>query len=267
MCTSLRVGWLPSDVAPVRMQRVPSWQGYLWALAAVVVASLVAWAFQDAGLAEANKAIVFLLAIALIAARFGLGPGVFATILGVLAFDFFFVPPYGTFAIADAQFAITFAVMLVVALIISTLAARLRRQVRAARARERRLEALYRLSRELSATSGVHQLASTAQREVSAIFGTDAIIYLPDEERRLDPVVSNTGAAAPDQREQAVAVWAFEHGRLAGAGTDTLPEAAAVHVPMVTPTGTAGILSVYQSDVSPCCHPITDSCWRLLPLK
>ena len=146
--------------------------------------SLVAWAFQDIGLAEANKAIVFLLAIALVAARFGLGPGIVATVLGVLAFDFFFVPPYLTFAVADSQFVITFAVMLVVALMISTLAARLRRQVRTARARERRLEALYRLSRELSAVSGAHQLASTAQREVSGIFGTEATIYLPDEERQ-----------------------------------------------------------------------------------
>ena len=61
----------------------------------MVVACLVAWAFQDIGLAEANKAIVFLLAVALVAARFGLGPGILATVLGVLAFDFFFVPPYG----------------------------------------------------------------------------------------------------------------------------------------------------------------------------
>ena len=118
--------------------------------------------------------------------------------VGVLAFDFFFVPPYLTFAVADAQFVITFAVMLVVALIISTLAARLRRQIRTARARERRLEALYRLSRELSAVSGTHQLAAAAQREVSAIFGTEATIYLPDGEGRLEPVVSTARSMAAD---------------------------------------------------------------------
>ncbi len=139
-----------------------AWRGYVWALVGLIIVSLAAWAFRDIGLAEANKAIVFLLAIALIAARFGLGPGILATVLGVLAFDFLFVPPYLTFAVADAQFVITFAVMLVVALIISTLAARLRRQVHTSRARERRLEALYRLSRELSAVSGTHQLASDA---------------------------------------------------------------------------------------------------------
>jgi two-component system, OmpR family, sensor histidine kinase KdpD len=233
---------------PARLRRAVAWQGYAWAVIGVAAACLVAWAFQDIGLAEANKAIVFLLAAALVAVRFGLGPGVLATVLGVLAFDFFFVPPYLTFAVTDAQFVITFAVMLVVALIISSLAARLRRQVRTARAREGRLEALYRLSRELSAISGAHQLASAAQREVSSIFGTEVTIYLPDEEGRLEPVVSSARAMAADSREQAVATWAFGHGQLAGNGTDTLPNAAALHVPMITPRGTAGILSVHQPE-------------------
>jgi two-component system sensor histidine kinase KdpD len=161
------------------------------------------------------------------------------------------VPPYLTFAVADTQFVITFAVMLVVALIISTLAARLRRQIRSARARERRLEALYRLSRELSAASGIHQLAAMAQREVSATFETDVVIYLPDGEGRLEPVVSTARSMKQDSQEHAVATWAFDHGRLAGNGTDTLPQATALHVPMVTPRGIAGILSVYQPKTEP----------------
>jgi two-component system sensor histidine kinase KdpD len=229
-------------------RRVTDWQGYVWAVVACALASLVAWAFQDIGLAETNKAIVFLLAIVLVAVRFGLGPGVLAAVLGVMAFDFFFVPPYFTFAVSDAQFVITFGVMLAVALIISTLAARLRRQIRTARARERRLEVLYRLSRELSALSGAHQLASAAQREVCAIFDTRATIYLPDEEGRLEPVVPAAGTTPPDSRDRAVATWAFDHGRLAGKGTDTLPDTAALHVPMVTPRGVTGILCVDQPE-------------------
>jgi two-component system sensor histidine kinase KdpD len=245
----------PGHVAPARLRRVLAWQGYAWAVAGVVVACLVAWAFQDIGLAETNKAIVFLLAVALIAARFGLGPGILATISGVLAFDFLFVSPSGTFAVEDAQYVITFVVMLVVALIISSLAARLRRQVQTARARERRLEALYRLSRELSGVAGAHQLASAAQREVSSMFGTTVTIYLPDEEGRVEPVVPNARTMTDGSREQAVATWAFDHGQLAGHGTDTLPDAAALHVPMATPTGTAGILSVEQPKGEPLLSP------------
>jgi two-component system, OmpR family, sensor histidine kinase KdpD len=237
-------GQEPAEVTRPSPRRPVPWQGYLWALVGLLAAALVAWAFQDFGLAEANKAIVFLLAVVLIAARFGLGPGILATVAGVLVFDFFFVPPYLTFAVADAQYAITFAIMLVVALIISTLAARLRRQIRTARSRERRLEVLYRLSRGLSAVSGAHQLAATAQREVSGMFGAGVTIYLPDEGARLGPVASIAGGVSVGSREMAVATWASEHGQLAGNGTDTLPDATALYVPMITPQGTAGVLSI-----------------------
>jgi two-component system sensor histidine kinase KdpD len=238
----------PGAPAGKKRRRPVSWPGYVWALVACILASLVAWAFQDIGLAEANKAIVFLLAVALVAARYGLGPGALAAVVGVLSFDFFFVPPYLTFAVADAQFVITFAIMLVVALIISTLAARLRSQIGAARGRERRLEALYRLSRELSGVSGAHQLASVAQREVCEMFGAEAAIYLPDDEGRLEPVVSAAEGAAAAPREQAVAQWVHDHGHLAGNGTDTLPNVAALYVPMITPRGTVGVLSVGKPD-------------------
>jgi two-component system sensor histidine kinase KdpD len=226
-----------------RPARSLHWRGYAWAVVGVMAAALVAWAFQDLGLAEANKAIVFLFAVVLVAARLGFGPGVLAAVAGVLAFDYFFVPPQRTFAVADAQYAITFAIMLVVALVISTLAARLRRQVRIARYRERRLGALYHLSRELSAESGAHQLTATAQREVSAMFGARVAIYLPHEERGLEPVAS-VEESPVGSHEMAVATWVFDHGQLAGAGTDTLPDAAALYVPMITPQGTAGVLSI-----------------------
>jgi two-component system, OmpR family, sensor histidine kinase KdpD len=242
----------PSRVA---QKRPLSWTGYAWALVALLLACLVAWAFQDFGLAEANKAIVFLLAVALVAARLGLGPGLLATVGGVLAFDFFFVPPYRTFAVADAQYAITFAIMLVVAVIISTLAARLRRQIHSARARERSLEALYRLSLELSAVSGIHQLALTAQRGVAGMFDTAVTIYLPGEGSGLQPAVSASEDVAAGQREGAVATWVFDHGEMAGSGTDTLPDAAALYLPMATHRGVAGVLSVVPPDGEPLLSP------------
>jgi two-component system sensor histidine kinase KdpD len=243
-----KAGAATAAPSAAKQHRAVSWPGYAWALLASVVAALVAWAFQDVGLAETNRAIVFLLAVVLVAARYGLGPGALSAVVGVLAFDFFFVPPYMTFAVEDAQFVITFAVMLVVALVISSLAARLRNQIRASRARERRLEALYRLSRELAGVSGRHQLAAVAQREVREIFGTEAGVYVPDEEGRLEPALAAANAAAPGARDLAVAQWVMDHGHMAGRGTDTLPEAPGLFVPMTTPRGTVGVLSVMQPD-------------------
>jgi two-component system sensor histidine kinase KdpD len=245
----------PVEMREQRRRVRAAWPGYAWAVIGCVLAALVAWAFQDFGLAEANKAIVFILAVALVAARFGLGPGALAAVLGVLAFDFFFIPPYLTLDVADAQYLITFAVMLVVALIVSSLAARLRGQILASRAREKRLEALYQLSRELSGASGVHQLASAAQREVGEMFGAHAAVYLPDEEGRMEPMVASGSGMITGPREQAVAQWVLDHGQIAGNGTNTLPDVAAMFVPMVTPRGTIGVLSVEQPHSAPLLTP------------
>ena len=73
------------------------------------------------GRSPANTVMLFLAAVAYVAVRFGRGPAILASVLAVLAFDFFFVPPYLTFAVSDAQYVVTFGVMLVIGLIISTL--------------------------------------------------------------------------------------------------------------------------------------------------
>ena len=100
--------------------------GYAWAVAAVAACTLAGAAMSP--LFElVNVAMVYLLAVVVIALRFSRGPAVAASVLGVAAFDFFFVPPRLTFAVADAQYLVTFAIMLVVALVISELTAVVRR--------------------------------------------------------------------------------------------------------------------------------------------
>ena len=64
----------------------------------------------------------------MVATRYGRGPSLLASVLSVAAFDFFFVPPFYTFAVTDTQYLVTFSVMLVVALVISGLAVRIRAQ-------------------------------------------------------------------------------------------------------------------------------------------
>jgi len=87
--------------------------------------------------APANLIMVYLLGTVLAAWQLGRGPSIFASLLSVAAFDFFFVTPYLTFAVSDTQYLVTFAVMLAVAVVISTLTTRIRAQADAARHRER----------------------------------------------------------------------------------------------------------------------------------
>ena len=231
---------------PVQMRSAPPvrrWRPYLASIGLVVVAWAVALLLQRANLSEANKAVVFLPAVVLAAMWWGLGPGVVAAVASVFAFDFFFVPPYHSFAVRDIQYLVTLLVLAVVALLVGTLAARLRRQVLTSRVREKRLEVLYRLSHSLSGISGAHQLAVAAQQQVATILGGAVSIYLPDGPL-LKPVVSSSDGQSPSHHESAVATWSFEHGQIAGNGTDTLPDARAIYLPLKTPQATVGVLAV-----------------------
>ena len=96
------------------------WMGYAWAVAAVAAATVAGWAMHPR-FDLVNIAMVYLLAVVIVALRFSRGPAVVASVLCVLAFDFLFVPPRGTLTVDDAQYLLTFAIMLAVALVISRL--------------------------------------------------------------------------------------------------------------------------------------------------
>jgi two-component system sensor histidine kinase KdpD len=166
----------------------------------------------------------------------------------VAAFDFFFVPPYFTFAVSDTEYLVTFAVMLVVALVISGLAVRIRAQAESARERERRMAALYAMSRELASTRGVDRLLEVAVRHIAEVFRTRVVVLLPQPDGRLAP---GEGAAAQfpmDASELAVSQWVHEHGQVAGQGTDTLPGASGLYLPLTGSRGTVGVLGLRPQD-------------------
>jgi two-component system sensor histidine kinase KdpD len=162
----------------------------------------------------------------------------------VAAFDFFFVPPYLTFAVSDTEYVVTFAVMLVVGLLISTLAVRVKDQAEAARERERRTRVLYDMSRELAARRAPEDVASVSSRHVGELFRGPAGVLLPGAASGLALVRPVPDGFPDDPRERAVAQWSFDHGRPAGLGTDTLPGAAALYLPLVGAQGTLGVLGL-----------------------
>jgi two-component system sensor histidine kinase KdpD len=222
------------------------WVGHVRALAAVVLATLVAWAMFP--LFELSDLImVYLLAIVAVALRHGRGPSTVASILSVAAVDFFFVPPYLTFAVSDARYVVTFLVMLVVGLVISGLTIRVRDQAEAARQREQRTAALYAMSRELASTRGADELLRVAVRHMAEVFRSEIVVLLPGEDGLAPRAVS--GAQVPlDASEMGVARWAYEHRQAAGLGTDTLPGARALYLPLLAPRGPVGVLGVLPGD-------------------
>jgi two-component system sensor histidine kinase KdpD len=220
-----------------------AWAPYAEAVGVVAVCTGIAWLmFPYLGLS--NLIMVYLLGVVAVATRSGRGPTTLASVLSVATFDFFFVPPFFSFAVSDTQYLVTFAVMLLVALVISGLTVRTRAQADAARNRERRTAALYAMSRELASTRGVDDLLAIAISHIVEVFPADVAVLLPDATGRLAPRSVQAATLSTDAAEQAVAEWVYAHRELAGLGTATLPGAAALYVPLIGSRGAAGVLGV-----------------------
>src|SRR4030095_6189589 len=190
--------------------------------------------------------MVYLLGIVVVATRYGRGPSLVASILSVAALDFFFVPPVFTFAVSDVRYLFTFVVMLVVGLVTSSLAVRIRTQAEAARFREQRTAALYAMSRELASTRGVDQLPTTAMRTNSEVFRSQVVVLLPGAAGAL--ASAEGGQFALDSNELGVSKWVHEHHQPAGLGTPPLPGAAALYLPLQAPRGPVGVLGIRPAD-------------------
>ncbi|HSW61780.1 MAG TPA: sensor histidine kinase KdpD [Dissulfurispiraceae bacterium] len=188
-------------------------------------------------------AMVYILGVVVISSRTGSAASLLASILSVAAFDFFFVPPYFTFAVSDIKYIVTFVVMFIVAIITSRLTLRIRHHAQTARRREMRTAALYRLSKELVHEQTIEDLSGIASRHISEVFSRTVTVLVLDAQGHLG---SSGGGEAPafDDREMSVARWAFDHAQRAGAGTDTLPGASGLYLPLVAASRTVGVLGI-----------------------
>ncbi len=228
------------DIEDGEGRRTP-WSGYAWAAGSSIAVVLIAaplLRFFDL----ANIVMLFLLAVVFVAMRFGRRPAFAAAVLNVAAFDFFFVPPRLTFAVGDAQYLLTFAVMMIVGLVVGQLTANLRYQARVARYREDRARSLYEMARELGTALMPEQVAEIGDRHVENAFRAKALVLLADADDRLVPASAHMGET-PDY-DAGLAQWCFDHGEAAGAGTDTLPGSALLYVPLKAPMRTRGVIAV-----------------------
>src|SRR5437016_3372009 len=224
------------------------WPGYAVGLVAVALCTAIG-TLMSPMFELVNIAMVYLLAVVLIAVRFGRGPAIAASVLAVAAFDFFFVPPLFTFAVSDVQYLISFAIMLTVALIISSLTASVRLQANVAGQRERRTAMLYAMTRELAGTRGREPMARAAVRHVSEVFESQAVVLFPDAAGRIrHPRGASTPGSLPGA-DLAVAQWVQDHGEPAGLGTDTLPSAESVYLPLKGSQTVLGVLAVLPANV------------------
>jgi two-component system sensor histidine kinase KdpD len=233
----------PRPIAPPN--RLPfSWRPYLYTALIVACCGLLGWLFQELGLAQANKIMVFLLGVVFVATRYGRGPAIAASVANVLVFDYFFVEPFYSFAVSDVQYLFTFAVMLGIGLLISELTSRLQDRFRASQQQERRTAALYRLTKQLSEVTGSEFLVQAAGLQLREIFASDVVIFLRESSGNLELRFGQNSALTQHAVNAVVAQWVSDHEHIAGAGTDTLPNATALFVPLIGSQRTVGAIGV-----------------------
>jgi two-component system sensor histidine kinase KdpD len=245
-----------------------AWADYAWS-ALICGAVTLAAAPLAPLLSNANIVMVFLLAVVGVAVRFGRGPAVLASVLTVLMFDFFYVPPRFSFSVSDAQYLLTFAVMLVVALVIGQLTAGLKFQARVSRLREERVRAMYAMSRDLSGALMPEQIAEIGARFMKSEFGAPAALIVADLEDRLHGPVQSEGQ--PEGLDVGVAQWAFDHDEAAGHGTNTLAASPVLYVPLKAPMRMRGVLAIAADNPGRLAGPeqrrLLDTCASLLAIS
>jgi two-component system sensor histidine kinase KdpD len=211
-----------------------------------------------------NLMMVYLLGVVLTATDCGRGPAILVSLLSVLAFDFFFVPPRFSFTVEEAQYIVTFAVMLVVSLVISHLTTRMRQQAEIARLQERQAAAMHGLSRELANTRGVEKILYVAVQYISGIFDSQVVALLPEGKDkwpkghlRLKVIAGNFSSVFHKDivKEFKAARSAYKTGQMTGWGIPGSPgqrviseKAEILYVPLQAANSNLGVLALRPRD-------------------
>ena len=156
------------------------WVNYLWGIVLTVAASGIS-ALVAPHITPTNLVVIYLLSVVVAALFLGRGPAILVSILSVVTFDYFFVPPQFTMAVSDSEYILTFLGLLSVGLVISYLTSQVRQQIEAAQRREAQTAALYELGKDLTVTAGLEGVAQTVITHISQTFSREVAIFLPDE--------------------------------------------------------------------------------------
>ena len=241
--------------APQQETGAPSvWdtKSYAGSFAMVTAALVIGLGLQRFGIT--NVALVFLTAVLSSAITYGLWPSLFACLVAVLAYNFFFLPPLYTFTIADPENVVALFFFMVVALVASYLSARVRAQAVSARERAATMENLYMFSRKLAGVFTLDDLLWAAAFQFAQMLKVRVVILLP-EGKTIAVRAGYPPEDMLDEADLAAAKWVWEHASPAGRGADTLPGAKRLFLPMRTGRGMVGIVGLDCDRAGPLLTP------------
>ena len=201
-----------------------------------------------------NVDLVFLAAVVGIAVRYGLWPSLFASIVASLCYNFFFLPPVYTFTITDPTNVAAFGFFTAIAIVVSNVAARVRTLAVTAMARARTTESLYAFSRKLSGAGTLDDVLWATAYQAALMLKVRVVLLLP-ENGSIAVKAGYPPEDSLDDADLAAANWAWEHDRPAGRGSDTLPGAKRLFLPMRTGRGAIGVVGIDSDKLGPLLTP------------
>lgn len=250
---------LDTDAAPVRSVRTADrsepfkpWP-YAMALVMVTIALGIGLLIQPLMGIE-NIDLVFLTAVVATAVRYGLLPSLAASLVASLCYNFFFLPPVYTFTITDPTNVVAFFFFMLIAVLVSNVAARVRSQADAATDRARTTEYLYSFSRKLAGTAALDDVLWATAYQTALMLKVRVVLLLPEN----GLLTVRTGYPPEDELDQAdlaAANWTWNHDRPAGRGSDTLPGAKRLFLPIRTGRGPIGVVGIDDDRTGPILTP------------
>lgn len=227
-----------------------TWLDFIKTMGLLMAATVLSLGLRRLDIGDQNIIMAYILSV-LIISRITTGHvyGVIASVISVLAFNFFFTEPYYTFNTIQAGYSVTFLIMLLAALITSTLTVRIKTQASLAVQRERRTEVLYEINKKLLITRGLEQIVALTNEYIVNLFGRSVVFFAADPELGDDGSMMQgpgdvDGSVLNSADEKAVAHWVFLNQKRAGAGTDTLMGASAFYMPVISQGKVLAVLGI-----------------------
>ncbi|MFC3580083.1 sensor histidine kinase [Sphingomonas hylomeconis] len=212
----------------------------------VVITALASALFHVLNLG--NVALLYLLPVMVAASLFGLRTGLFAGIVSSLAYNFFFLPPVGTFSVNNPENLISIFVLLGVAIATSQLTSRVRAQADLASASARTNATLAGFLRQLSSVNDPAEAARMICEDVSRVFDVQTLLLGPMAGAGLTVQAASNPAYRLDTMDLAAANWAFDNGSSAGKGSGTLAASEWLFTPLKAGERTLAVMGVARDD-------------------
>lgn len=220
------------------------WIAALWLVGVTVIGEMLLpfFGYHAVG-------FLFLLAVLMLSLFVSMLPIISFAILSAVLWDFLFIPPPYTFAIAKEEDIIMSVVYIITALVMGYLTGKIRKDERLLAVRENRFETMYRIVSVIATARDRQQCISDIEREVEVLIGGRCKVIVKNDIVRYEDILRMN--IKNDEKELSVAMWVYDKGQPAGWGTETLSSARDMYIPLKGREEIVGVIALGRDSRKP----------------